>query len=95
MVGNGRPLSLTFSNQTFDVAIDKGTLDAMLDGSLWDVEVSVRENVRTYVDEVVRVLKPRGKWLIVAYKQPHFLRPLVEREGVLEYVGLVTTKHLG
>ena len=44
--------SLTFENNSFDVCIDKATLDAMLYGSLWDPEDEVRENVKAYVDEV-------------------------------------------
>lgn len=36
----------------FDVAIDKGTLDAFLHGSLWDPPDDVRSNVGKYVDEV-------------------------------------------
>ena len=37
---------------TFDIAIDKGTLDAMLHGSLWDPEDDVKANSKAYVDEV-------------------------------------------
>ena len=44
--------ALTFDDNSFDVAIDKATLDAMLYGSLWDPEDEVKENVRRYVDEV-------------------------------------------
>lgn len=44
--------ALQFPDSSFDVAIDKATLDAMLYGSLWDPEDEVRENVRRYVDEV-------------------------------------------
>lgn len=36
----------------FDVAIDKGTLDAMISGSLWDPPEEVRTNTRLYIDEV-------------------------------------------
>lgn len=35
-----------------NVAIDKGTLDAFIHGSVWDPPVDVRENVGSYVDEV-------------------------------------------
>ena len=35
-----------------DVAIDKGTLDAFLHGSLWDPPADVQSNVGRYVDEV-------------------------------------------
>lgn len=31
---------------------DKGTLDAMLHGSLWDPEDDVKENTKLYIDEV-------------------------------------------
>lgn len=44
--------AMTFAPHTFDIVIDKATLDAMLYGSLWDPEDEVRENVGRYVDEV-------------------------------------------
>ena len=44
----------------------------------------MRANVRAYVDEVARVLKPGGRWLYVTFRQPHFVRPQVEREGMWE-----------
>jgi len=43
---------LTFADASFDVCVDKATLDAMLYGSLWDPEDEVRENVKAYVNEV-------------------------------------------
>jgi len=44
---------LDFEASTFVVAIDKGTLDAMLHGSLWDPPTDVRKNVAEYVNEVL------------------------------------------
>ncbi|KAE9976323.1 hypothetical protein EG328_002664 [Venturia inaequalis] len=73
---------MTFPSDNFDIAIDKATLDAMLYGSLWDPEQEVRKNVGSYVDEVARVLVPGGMWLYITWRQPHFIRPLLEREGV-------------
>ncbi|EDN91448.1 hypothetical protein SS1G_00851 [Sclerotinia sclerotiorum 1980 UF-70] len=67
-----------------DVAIDKGTLDAMIHGSMWDPPQEVRENVGRYVDEVARVLKPGGQWLYITYRQPHFMKPFLLREGIWE-----------
>ncbi|KAI9824566.1 MAG: hypothetical protein M1832_001655 [Thelocarpon impressellum] len=99
---------LKFADESFDVAVDKATLDAMLHGSLWDPPEDVRSNVGTYVDEVARVLKPGAKWLYVAYQQPHFIKPLLHRPaawtvdvqtlsdsegGVFEFYGYVMTKH--
>jgi len=43
---------LTYQDFSWDICIDKATLDAMLYGSLWDPEDEVRENVKSYVDEV-------------------------------------------
>jgi EEF1A lysine methyltransferase 4 len=43
---------LELSDNSVDVAIDKGTLDAMIHGSLWDPPDDVRSNVGMYVDEV-------------------------------------------
>ena len=128
---------MDIGDSTFDVAIDKvslwlyqlchtqrekGTLDAMLHGSLWNPEDDVKANVGAYVDEVgasrrkpligtdvgkvARVLKPGGHWLYITYRQPHFLKPLLAREGVwtlsvdtledapgtFEYFGFILTK---
>lgn len=73
---------LTFPDQNFDICIDKATLDAMLYGSLWEPPDEVQANVKAYVDEVARVLKPGGEWLYITWRQPHFIRPLLQREGV-------------
>jgi hypothetical protein len=43
---------LQMPNESVDIAIDKGTLDAMIHGSLWDPPTDVRSNVGKYVDEV-------------------------------------------
>lgn len=51
-----------FADAEFEVAIDKGTLDAMISGSLWDPPEEVRTNTRLYIDEV------GSTSLIVCYK---------------------------
>jgi SAM-dependent methyltransferase len=71
----------SLSTSSIDVAIDKGTLDAMISGSLWDPPDVVKENTGKYIDEVARVLKPGGLFLYVTYRQPHFVKPAIEREG--------------
>ncbi|KAK4991673.1 hypothetical protein LTR50_001681 [Elasticomyces elasticus] len=71
-----------FDAESIDVAIDRATLDALLYGSLWDPEDEVRANVKAYVDEVARILKPGGKWLYITWRQPHFLRPLLQRPDI-------------
>ena len=56
---------LHVDDSSIDIAIDKGTLDAMLYGSPWDPPDEVLENVRQYVNEVARVLRPSGTYRIV------------------------------
>lgn len=79
----------------------------MLYGSQWDPPDEVQDNVKQYVTEVSRVLKPRGKWLYITYRQPHFVKPQLLREGVwemtvkrledgpgtFEYFAYIMTKH--
>lgn len=50
---------MTFPDASFDMAIDKATLDAMLYGSLWDPSDEVKENVKAYVDEVCSRVQKR------------------------------------
>lgn len=59
-------------------------MDAMIHGSQWNPPVEVQENVRKYGDEVARILKPGGKWLYITFRQPHFVKPQLERDGVWE-----------
>ena len=96
-----------FENQMFDIAIDKATMDSMFYGSSWDPPIEVRENVKKYVNEVDRVLKPGGMFLWLSFRQPHFVKPLILREswntevrtlpdrsgGVFQYFAYVMTKH--
>ena len=71
-----------FWSECFDIAIDKGTMDAMFHGSVWDPPDEVRDNIARYLGEVDRVLVPGGKFIYITYRQPHFIRPLLVREGV-------------
>ncbi|CUS10593.1 unnamed protein product [Tuber aestivum] len=89
------------------VAIDKGTLDAMISGSVWDPPEEVKSNTKAYINEVARVLKSGGLFLYITYRQPHFVKPIITREdvwpdfkieniqeegGMFEYFGFVMRK---
>ena len=65
------------ADSSVDVAFDKGTLDAMIYGSPWDPPDEVKSNTGRYVDEVFRVLKKDGVFLYITYRQPHFMKPLL------------------
>ena len=85
---------LDFDDATFDCAIDKGTMDAMLCyvGSPWDPPQDVVDSCAGEIAEAARVLRPGGKFLMVSFRPSHFLRPRVQseqwlQEPVIEQIG--------
>ncbi|KAI0047848.1 S-adenosyl-L-methionine-dependent methyltransferase [Auriscalpium vulgare] len=73
---------LKFASDSFDVAIDKGTMDAMMTakGDVWDPPQSVIDDCTKEVDEVLRVLrKGRGVFLYLTFGQPHFRKRYLTR----------------
>lgn len=67
-----------------DLAFDKGTLDAMIHGSPWNPPQEVKDNTRAYLQEVHRVLRGNGRFLYVTFRQPHFMKPLLNPDGLWE-----------
>ncbi|KAK1749458.1 S-adenosyl-L-methionine-dependent methyltransferase [Echria macrotheca] len=65
-----------------DVAFDKSTLDAMIHGSPWSPPQEVKDNTSSYLREVHRVLKDSGRFIYVTFRQPHFMRPLLNPDGL-------------
>lgn len=55
---------LDLPSESFDVVIDKGTLDAILCGT------DSYENAAAMLKEISRVLKPAGSLLVITYGQP-------------------------
>ncbi|KAH7105999.1 S-adenosyl-L-methionine-dependent methyltransferase [Auriculariales sp. MPI-PUGE-AT-0066] len=76
--------SLQFEDASFDVVIDKGTMDAILTGvkDVWSPPQDVVESCNAEVSEAIRVLKPTtGVFLYLTFAQPHFRRQYLQREG--------------
>ncbi|KAJ3580367.1 hypothetical protein NPX13_g185 [Xylaria arbuscula] len=71
----------TIHSQSIDVAFDKGTLDAMIHGSPWTPPPDVVDNTGRYMRELTRVLKPTGRLIYITYRQPRFIKPLLNCEG--------------
>ncbi|KZT25251.1 S-adenosyl-L-methionine-dependent methyltransferase [Neolentinus lepideus HHB14362 ss-1] len=74
--------ALAFETDSFDVAVDKGTMDAMMTskGDVWDPPEEVIENCTKEVDEVLRVLrKGTGTFIYLTFGQPHFRRRYLTR----------------
>jgi hypothetical protein len=76
---------------SFDIAIDKGTMDAMMTSStdVWDPPEQVIKDCTAEVSQVIRVLKRNGIFIYITFGQPHFRRryltgPHVTRSTSLE-----------
>ena len=63
-----------YDDDTFNVIIDKGTLDAMMP----DESTEVVANVHRLFSEIERVLRLGGRYLCISLVQPHILNHLVE-----------------
>lgn len=65
---------LTYEDKSFDVVLDKGSLDALMvdEGDVWDPEESVVFDIDKVLRGVTRVLVPGGKYLMISFAQPHF-----------------------
>ncbi|KAF8817463.1 S-adenosyl-L-methionine-dependent methyltransferase [Phlegmacium glaucopus] len=74
---------LSFEADSFDVAIDKGTMDAMMTakGDVWDPPQQVVDDCTKEVDETLRVLKKGGLFIYLTFGQPHFRRRFLTRPG--------------
>ncbi|KAK0256190.1 hypothetical protein LTR91_003675 [Friedmanniomyces endolithicus] len=68
------------TSDSIDVAFDKGTLDAMIYGSPWNPPDEVKQNASRYMIEVARVLKHDGVFLYITFRQPHFVKPLLNQD---------------
>merc|ERR1711904_47554 len=58
--------SLEFADVTFDVAIDKGTMDSILCGE------GSTKHCSKMMSEISRVLKPGGTYVVISYGQPDY-----------------------
>ncbi|KAL7758835.1 hypothetical protein ACKLNR_011262 [Fusarium oxysporum f. sp. zingiberi] len=69
---------------SIDVAFDKGTLDAMIYGSPWSPPDEVKENTSKYLKEVHRALKADGVFLYITFRQPHFMKLLLNPGNIFD-----------
>ncbi|ODN06253.1 Endothelin-converting enzyme 2 [Orchesella cincta] len=69
-------LDLQFPTGTFDVVIEKATLDCLFvnEKSPWETSEPVAEAMDQVLGGVARVLKPTGKFISITFAQPHFRR---------------------
>lgn len=77
---------LEYGNETFDLIIDKSTLDALLCGD------SSFVNVAKMTKEISRVLKTGGIYLIISYGTPENRMPHLERDHLAFDIQIYTIK---
>lgn len=75
--------SLTFPDASFDVVLEKGTLDVLLveEADPWHVSPRGAAAMRRVLAEVSRVLRPGGRFLSITFAQPHFRAPHYAQEA--------------
>ncbi|XP_050231175.1 uncharacterized protein LOC126680163 [Mercurialis annua] len=73
-------LDLPFSDECFDVVIEKGTMDVLFvnSGDPWNPRPETVKQVKAMLEGVHRVLKPDGIFISISFGQPHFRRPLFD-----------------
>jgi SAM-dependent methyltransferase len=64
----------SYLDKKYDIAIDKGTLDALLTvkHDPWNPDIKLKEHIRNYVDQIVSALEPNGIYIHITWSQPHF-----------------------
>lgn len=67
-------LNTTFSNEEFNVVLDKGTLDALMP----DDTEETKQTIDKYFSEIKRVLKLGGRFVCISLLQSHILSKLLD-----------------
>lgn len=73
-------LDLPFEDNSFDVVIEKGSMDVLFvnSGDPWDPSPETRKLVARMLESVHRVLSPNGVFISISFSQPHFRRLVFE-----------------
>ncbi|MCO5574593.1 hypothetical protein L7F22_028381 [Adiantum nelumboides] len=73
-------LDLPFKDNSFDVVIEKGSMDVLFvnSGDPWNPNAETRKLVALMLESVHRVLSPDGIFISISFSQPHFRRLVLE-----------------
>jgi len=73
-------LDLPFEPESFDLVIEKGTMDVLFvdSGDPWNPKPTTVNNVMKMLECMHRVLKPEGIFVSITFGQPHFRRRFFE-----------------
>ncbi|XP_023674288.1 EEF1A lysine methyltransferase 4 isoform X1 [Paramormyrops kingsleyae] len=72
---------LEFPEGTFDVVLEKATLDAMMvdERDPWHVSTETANLLHQVLKEASRLLRPAGRFISITFAQPHFRRRILAR----------------
>lgn len=65
---------MSFEDEQFSVALDKGTLDALF----VDDTAEVKETVEKYFKEISRILRTGGRYICISLLQEHILKYVID-----------------
>ncbi|CAM0879105.1 unnamed protein product [Alopecurus aequalis] len=76
-------LDMPFQSESFDLVIEKGTMDVLFvdSGDPWNPNPTTVDNVMKMLEGIHKVLKPDGIFVSVTFGQPHFRRRFFEASG--------------
>lgn len=77
---------MSYKDNTFDLVIDKSTLDSFLCGEFSFINVAI------VLKEVQRVLKVDGVYLLISYGKPDNRLEHLERDHLLLDINILTIK---
>ncbi|NXD86829.1 EFMT4 methyltransferase, partial [Halcyon senegalensis] len=75
--------ALAFPAASFDVVLEKGTLDVLMveETDPWNVSAQAVASMQRVLEEVSRVLRPGGCFISITFAQPHFRKPHYAQEA--------------
>ncbi|ETS65326.1 hypothetical protein PaG_00055 [Moesziomyces aphidis] len=75
-------LSTLGGEASFDIALDKGTMDALMaegkGSSVWNPSTKVLTDINLMLNGVDKILKKGGKMVYITFGQPHFRQKYLE-----------------
>lgn len=73
---------------SIDLVLDKGSLDALWSdgGSQWDPSESVLADINASLNQVLRLLSSKGRFISITFGQPHFRLPHMKRTNQWELI---------